>query len=305
MNQISLLSGCGIELGKFGALVLGYSVVFSPLRTGVALVSALLGAVFALFLLNAVIARARGSRVQQALSRATERSQPTDGKLAAISGPLEALGDALASPFRQRPCVAYSYWVGKYQRVEDGGRILAKDARGFAFTSCAVVTAAGPVGIRGISFDTLEPFEEEVRTIPEARDEVRRYLDETHFEPDPGHQTAALGRGVRRLWAEWRDPPRTLRCDWGNNETTLGPEHRAGERVVAVGETVTAIGIYTSDPPELRSSGVDVLRLLPGDLEQARAALRTDATSSLFMAVLLFLISHAILIVVYHAAPRG
>ena len=305
MNPSPWLRGCGIELGRFGVFVLAYSYVFSPLETGAALLSTMLGAVFATFLFNSLTMKFLGSRDERVLRRAKNGIRLEEGKLVAIHGPLEALGSTLQSPFRRRPCVAYSYWVGKYRRVEDGGKILAKNVRGFAYTTCAVKAAQGAVGIRGISFDTLEPFEEDVRAMKDARDDVRRYLDETHFDPDPGHDPAALRRGLRDLRAEWADPPKEMRCDWGDPEATLDPEHLASEKVVTDGHTVTAIGVYSSIPPELRSRGTDVLRLLPGDFEHSQALLRTDATSRLLIAVLMFLVSHAILIFVYTMAPRG
>ena len=305
MKPISLQRGCGIELGGFIALALGYFVVFSPLRTGMTLLATLLGATFAYFLLSALVKMVFGSRVQRALGRATKVGRLREGTLVAIDGPLQAVDGTLESPFRRRPCVAYSYWVGKRERVEDAGTILAKDARGFAFVPCAVATASGRVGIRGISFDTLEPFEEEVRSMAEARDEVRHYLDETPFEADPGHDSSALPQGLRDLRAEWKEPPRELRCDWGDQDVTLTEDHLAGETVVTDGQMVTAVGVYGSNPPELRSRGVDVLQLLPGNVDQARALLRAGATSSLLMAVLLFLVSHAILVFLYVAAPRG
>lgn len=286
--------GCALELARYAALAALYAVVLAlAFPGGGTLVAALVLAVFATFLVNALSAAFWPSADRRAVARALAGTPPADGARVAVSGALVATEEPLASPFRGERCVAYAYRLGRRVPAPDVGWRTERLLRGFASVPCAVRSAAGDVALRGLSAMNLESSFESHDLGDAARPRVRQYLSETRFEPDPGHDPGALPDGLARLEGELREPPRASRYDFGDPAIALGPDHVFSEIAVRAGETVTAIGRFRADGPELAPAGAETLTLLPGGLEDARSRLRTGVTSAWLMALALFVVAHA------------
>jgi len=181
------------------------------------------------------LALLHGIRFQIADWRAKQRlargERPHDGDLAAATGPVSAGFESLTAPFSGRPCVLYEYDIGPPDRGQ--GR-PARDYVGFGMARCTVRTPYGEIGLG--SYPVLESvFESEA-----DRDAAEEYVANTTFEELEG---LAL---VPKMLSIHKSPP-PLKEDWQIGKPSIDVRHAVvTEKLIAPGDTVTAIGRYVA-----------------------------------------------------------
>jgi hypothetical protein len=167
-----------------------------------------------------------------AKKRLARGERPRDGDLAAATGPVQPLFEPLQAPFSGRPCVLYSYDIGPSGGSQ--GR-PARDYAGFGMTRCAVRTPYGEIALG--SFPVLEHFfETEV-----DRSAAAAYVENTKFEAPSG----VTGMVKSMLAVHTTAPP--LKRDWQIGKPSVDVRHaEVVEKIIAPGDTITAIGRYVA-----------------------------------------------------------
>ncbi|MDL2718639.1 MAG: hypothetical protein PT977_12880, partial [Acidobacteriota bacterium] len=248
-----------------------------------------LGGTCAAMLFGSVWGLVTGGDDRGALRRALNGEAPRDGRLEAATGAVRALGAALEAPFTGQECVAYEYNV----KNPGEGR---SDFTGVALVPCAIDTARGPVKILGWSL--LDQFP---KALKEDVDRTRglAYLRSATFE------TLALTNAFSFLKDLIADQDGTLRKDMriADSEPDL-EKKRIEERVVPVGSTVTILGIWSEAQRGFApASSAALNRLYPLDAEFVLADLRVSSLKTFGVAVVFFIVLHAILVPMFLLAP--
>jgi hypothetical protein len=168
----------------------------------------------------------------RAKQRQARGERPHDGDLTAAIGPVQPALDTLTAPFSGRPCVLYAYEIGP-QSTGDGR--AARDYVGFGMTRCSVRTPYGEIALG--SFPVLEHvFENEV-----DRKVAAQYVANTNFQ-EAGGITAV----VKSMMAVHTTAP-PLKQDWKIGNSSVDVEDAdVSEKIIAPGDTITAIGRYVA-----------------------------------------------------------
>lgn len=298
---MSLGRAFAIDAGRYVAVAILYCTALAvAFPGGGTLVAGLVLAFFATFLLNSLLGAFVRSPERRALERALAGEPPVDGRMAALCGRLVATDAELAGPFSGKPCVAYSYWIGRTVIHNDGGASLVSDVRGFACAPCAIRTDSGDVGLRGLSEADLEAFAPRELSGPDVRLRIQQYLASAPFAPDGGPSLTAVTNGLRDLREELANPSRSTRRDAGDPDFELEPDHEFSETSIDPGRRVTVIGPFSSVGPELCPRGARQLTVLPGRLEDAEEWLEAGSTSRWLMALAMFAFAHLFLFTAIH-----
>jgi len=167
----------------------------------------------------------------KAKKRLARGERPRDGELAAATGPVAAAFEPLQAPFSGRPCVLYAYEIGAPQR---GDARQARDYVGFGMIRCNVRTPYGEIALG--SFPVLEHFyETEV-----DRAAAIAYVEGTNFtEPD-----GVTGMIKSMFGVHTTAPP--LKQDWKIGKPSDLHHAEVSEKILAPGDTITAIGRYVA-----------------------------------------------------------
>lgn len=271
---------CLLSLAVFAAIYAAYALFLWPRveAPGPPLL-ALFGALGTAMLAGSLSEIWSSRRDRAALDREARLVPLRDGELEAASGPVLPLGAPLSAPFSGRECVAYEYEVSR-STAAGGDAPGGMEASGVALTPCVVRSPRGDVALLGWSL--LDAFQKGKGKSAEDRSRAAAYFD--GLAPS---QVEKLGPAdvlsvLKDLLA---DDDGTVRKDWRTGKGPLPLEGATlSERVVAAGETVTALGIYSASrggfvPP--REGSLTLNRLLPGSGEAFRVQLALDSRKKL------------------------
>ena len=284
--------GCGGAIAVWLALVGAYAYVawgrvHEPFPVAII---AILGGTFAAMLLSSIIGFFVGGRDRAAIRRAMALDAPRDGQIEAASGPIRALGAPLEAPFTGQPCVAYDYDV---KRPDQGQSEFA----GVALTPCAIDTARGPVRVLGWSM--LDEFPAaSVDRLDLGRGE--RYLSGAPLEPLGFTSVLSTLRDLVT------DDDGTVRKDFRIGGAVVNLEGRQiVERAIPVGMVVTLLGRWSDARGGIAPAGLASMnRLFAGDLASAKRQVGGNVVRTFAVALVFFLVLHAILATIYIAAPN-
>ena len=292
-----LRRGCALIVLIFAALFAAYFTFFTRYFEWPGnLFAAGLGALFAAVGIGGIGHIFWALRDTAAFARAGRREPPGDGRLVVAAGPIRPLGAPLTSPFRGQPCVAYDYEVFSYQSVTHGGsgtrgRSTSKacDMAGFAMASSAIDTPFGSVRLLG--FPLLDEFPETHVDGPQGRERARQYAAAAPFEAMHGLGAAKM---VSALDEALTDADGMVRKDFRLTDKEIPFDDRTlGERSVAVGQQVCALGRWDAAKRALVPAGATLNRLWPGTAADVRRKIVRDARSQAVIGIVMFALSHA------------
>jgi hypothetical protein len=255
--------GAVILLGLFGGYLY---LLWGKIETLPAFILALFGALGLVMVVSQVKAVVFGSGDAGALKRAEQGLPLEDGREEAVWGPIEPLGATLKAPFSGRACVAYEYDAKNPSTVDSegetrpGGSTLA----GFALAPSVIRSNRGDVHLLG--FSLLQDFPEKVMNHPEDAERAIRYAGSTEFT-EMG--LAKLGAMLSTMDEAMSDDDGSVKKDMRMKAATAADLAACTltEKVIAPGETVTAIGLWDAARgglvPKHRGKSV-IARLLPG-----------------------------------------
>ena len=284
-----LRRGCLLILGLVGALFALYFWFFTRyFEPPGNLFAAGLGSIFAAVGLGGIGNLFWARRDSAAFRRAARNAPFEDGALVVAAGPIRPLGAPLTSPFSGRPCVAYEYEIE--QRLPS--RHNQKDAKqtdvaGFAMAASVVETPSG--GVRLLGFPMLDEFPQTKTPGREHAARARQYVASTTFERGALQMFSALDDALA-------DADGVVRKDFRMRDDPIPFEERTlGERIVAVGEPVCALGRYDAAKRALVPSGATLNRLWPGTPAKIHASVVAAARSQAVLGFVFFGVSHAML----------
>lgn len=300
---------------RIGVCIAGFAALLAP---GLGVRRALLWSV----LLGGAMALAIGAarqwyvahRQMRLMDHATGLVEPRDGALVAVCGPIQGEGDPLRSPFFDEPAVAYQYTVHHTVQERRPQRTTTRritDYAGFA---------AVPMSVRG-SYVTARlggfPRMHEFRKRDDAGDWLLELASQGGDEGrSEGDRLAALGEADRQrqdaLRTRARDYLRSARFaplppdemieyvewwnkDWdGRGRIARDHQREAGvepqafwEQLVAPGEPVCAVGVWSDASRALVRDGDRELVLYPGTPDQVKQIVGRHAGAGLLVALLL------------------
>lgn len=298
---------CTIAAVVLLALFAGYfRLLYGKVETVPAVILAGFGALGLVMVVSQLKAVIFGSGDSEALKRAEQALPLEDGKEEAVWGPIEPLGATLEAPFSGTPCVAYEY-DAKNPSTRDsdgderpGGSTLA----GFALAPSIIRSSRGDVSLLG--FSTLDQFNGRTLSDPEARERAVRYAGSTEFT-EMG--LAKIGAMISAMDAAMADDDGSVRQDMrmkGASAEGLA-SCTLTEKVIAPGETVTAIGIWDAAKgglvPRLRGKST-IVRLMPGGGAAMVAHAGKRPWGTLAFALVWAGFAHAFIALVLLKSPR-
>ncbi len=224
------------------------------------------GAIGLLMFVSQLKAVLFGSGDSGALKRAEQGLPLEDGREEAVWGPIEPLGAPLEAPFSGRACVAYEYDAKNPTTTDSDGdeRPGGSTLAGFALAPSVIRSNRGDVHLLG--FSILSEFPETAITDPEAPHRAIRYAGSTEFT-DMG--LAKIGAMISSMDQAMSDDDGSVRQDMRMKAASAADLEACTltEKIVAPGETVTAIGLWDAARgglvPKLRGKTA-IVRLLPG-----------------------------------------
>ncbi len=300
--------GCLLALLQLGALIGLYYLIFHGRLIPPADLIGALGGGFGLLLVIGAFRNAWSARKGRALLDLAFTGAPLeDGRRIAVVGPILALGAPIAAPFSDSPCVGCS-WDVSHKNTSPASNAKnqdVKDFSGFVMTPGVVQAPTGNVRILG--FPVLEGFPKEVRRGDAAFKRARAYLESASFE------TIGVSNAFSEIEDLILDGDGRIRKDWrmAGEEFRLDPNlHTLNEQVVKDGQMVCAFGLYSAEKAALVSGygrgGVGI-KLIQGSGESARNILSTKFWQYLMAGVILFLVTHYLLmhLVLLHKVPSA
>jgi hypothetical protein len=202
-----------------------------------------------------------------------------DGKLVTVVGRIRATGPTLRAPLSQRPCVLYEYDVSKtYQsRGDDQER---KAFSGFALTPSVI--EAPNLSVKLLGFPELQGFDQETLEGSVHFENGRNYIQATAFEDMQG--MAAIGKVWGLVKERIADDDGAVRKDWQMADKSYDiSDSSLTERIVAPGDQVCAIGVYSAAKGGIVSDlSKGLNKLLKGDARTSASSLRTQGIGQLF-----------------------
>lgn len=256
-----------------------------------------LGGGVSLALVIAAFRSAASARKGRAvLGRTLTGAAYEDGQRTAASGPILALGSPVQAPFSGEPCVLCS-WHITHEALNDEkdpekGKKRVEDFSGFIMAPCVVQDPAG--NVRLLDLPRLSGFSTEVLSGKADFQRARDYLQSTPFEK------SSLVKLISEEWTA--DDAGCFRKDWreAGDDFRLDPKiHTLTEQIVRDDETVCAIGIYLAEKQGLAAGKIREsarIQLIQGDSSDARKTLTTAFWKYAVGGVILFLVSHAVLL---------
>ena len=207
--------------------------------------------------------------------------QLEDGATVTALGHIRAVGATLSAPFSGKPAVLYSYDINHFSRRKRGNDTIEEDFSGYALTPCAIDSPHG--AIRLLGFPLLQGFENINFDTEEGRKNAAAYLEATQFTDMEGFHPGAIYHELKDLLT---DDEGQFRKDWKMTEDRDLSNKHLHEQIVAPGEQVCAIGIWSAAKHGLVPSGVNVIRLLRGDPQQVISTLRGKCVANVIGALI-------------------
>ncbi len=299
--------GCAIATVVFLGLFGGYlSLLWGRIETVPALILALFGALGFVMVVSQLKAVIFGSGDSGPLKRAEKGLPMEDGREEAVWGPIEPLGAELEAPFSGRPCVAYEYDAKNPSTTDSegdtnpGGSALA----GWALAPSVIRSNRGDVHLLG--FSLLEGFPEKTLKDPEDRERAVRYAASNEF----------VEMGITKLGSMISTMDEAMSDDDGSVKKDMRMGKAAAEdlasctlteKLIAPGDTVTAIGLWDAARgglvPKHRGKSV-VVRLFPGGGAAMVAHAEKRPWGILAFALVWAGFAHAIIYLVLTKAPK-
>lgn len=249
-------------------------------------------------LITGLLVLFRSRKLGTAIRRDREGAPRKDGRFEAASGTIHPLQEPLVSPFQGRPCVAYEYDVGA---VGKDNQTAGSDAWGWALTPSVIKAADGDQRLLG--FPELEKFDQAVVGVG-GRERINDFFKNTSFETIGERAfNKALGQILERS-ADDDGQARTdiLRGSGLNPQAPQFEGHQWTERVVPVGEEVTAFGIYSAARSGLvphPRKAAEAIQLWPGKGDGLMAVIEKEASGRLALGIVLFFVTHAFVSIVF------
>ena len=230
-----------------------------------------------------------------------------DGKLVTIAGRIRATGPTLLAPFSQRACVLYQYdvsrpWTAGESKRGDHDR---KAFSGFALTPSVI--EAPNLSVRLLGFPELDGFDSQIRDGSIDLGNARAFIEATTFEDMQGF--AALGKVWGAVKERIADDDGTVRKDWRMIDKAYDiSDSTLTEQIVAPGDQVCAIGVYSSAKGGMVSDlSKGLNKLIKGDARTSASSLRTSGIGQLIGGTLfgLFLIGVTVAILLARTPQPG
>jgi hypothetical protein len=266
--------GCFISLVILGACVGGYWYVLHPHVEPPAVwwavgIATLFMWISSGALTTAAIAARDAAKVSgDSTFAGYSGEQFEDGATVTVLGHIRAVGLTLAAPFSGKPAVLYSYDINHISQGRHEANNV-QDFSGYALTPCAIDSPHGSVRLLG--FPLLEGFDKTNFDTEDGRRNATAYLESTQFTDMEGFHPGAIYHEVKELLT---DEDGQLRKDWKMTEDRDLSDKHLQEQLVASGEQVCAIGVWSAAKRGLVPSGMNVTRLLRGDPQQVISTLR-------------------------------
>jgi hypothetical protein len=194
--------------------------------------------------------------------------------------------------------VAYEYDVALTGKE---GQTAGSAAWGWALTPAVIRNPEG--NLRLLGFPELERFDQAV--VGEgARERIRKYFQETTFVTIGDR---AFSKALGQILERSADDDGQVRADVQRG-TELDPKNirfegrQWTERVVLVGEEVTAFGHYSAArgglAPNPRKMSATV-QLWPGKGEELTALIEKESSGRITIGIVVFIITHAFLSIIF------
>lgn len=269
-----MLRGCLISLVILGACFGGYWYVLHPhveppaVWWAVGIATLFMWISFGALQTAAMAARDAARVSGDSTFAGYSGGQLEDGAVITALGHIRAEGPTLNAPFSGKPAVLYSYDINHISRGRHDAT-TTQDFSGYALTSCAIDSPHG--AIRLLGFPLLTGFDNNNFDTEEGRKNAAAYLESTQFTDMEGFHPGAIFSEVKELLT---DDDGQFRKDWKMTEDRDLSNKHLHEQIVAPGEQVCAIGVWSAAKRGLVPTGTNVTRLLRGDPQQVISTLR-------------------------------
>lgn len=296
---------CSIYLALLAVLAVAYYFLITSLThletSQVLFLTA--GCAFSTWLLLANLfgGSAQNLADRRAIRHAEQNAPLQDGQLEAVIGSIQPRGEPLTSPFRQLPCVAYSYKISHLVIHSAGRRGETETDRVTDYSGSnriPVVIQSGRGDVRLFGEYDLDNFRQEIDQAQAAANALT-YINDTSFQ-----QTGLKNMGgVKNMAAQFnqymnnQDEARREDVRNGSGDLQFVRDIRYEEQVIAAGQQVTALGYYSTAQGGLVSnmSANKYTRVFPGDGKATRSRQLRNLACTMVVAVVLMLVSHGIL----------
>jgi hypothetical protein len=300
-HKIPLLrSGCLYPLLGFLLIYASYVLILLHLIPDpvVPYVFSLFTAIGTGALVTGFLALFQSRKLAGAIQRNREGTPRRDGRFEAATGAIYPLQEALSSPLQGRSCVAYEYDVAITGKE---GQTAGSAAWGWALTPAVIRSPEGDMRLLG--FPELERFDQAV--VGEgARERIQQYFQATTFVTI-GER--ALNKALGQILERSADDDGQVRADVLRG-TELDPKNirlegrQWTERVVPVGEEVTAFGYYSASREGLVPNSrkiSETVQLWPGKGEELTAVIEKESSGRITVGIVLFIITHAFMSIIF------
>ena len=281
------LRGCLCALLLWAALTAVYLLVLSRFVVGDDLVVAPFLSLVGVWLGSAIWTCAAGTEESRSLRRALRGDLPRDGEPIAALGVIVPEDETLEAPLTGRTCVAYEYGVFTMVRSGVDDELRRKyDYSGFRRVPFVLRTATGDVAVYG--FGSLDHLREDELSGDEVAARARAWVARTELTPfDRG-----IGLGRISELAQGLAEARSARADSRGVDASLAPDRRFAERILPSGVAACAFGRYSAERSGVVSTLGDPVTLHLGTGPQVRAGLATQRRGHLWLALVLFVLTH-------------
>ena len=297
--------GCFVASVVLLALFGGYLyLLWGKVEAVPAIVLAGFGALGLVMVVSQLKAVLFGSGEKGALKRAEQGLPLQDGEKEAGWGRIEPLGELLTAPISGRPCVAYEYDAKDPASTDSQGRSRSSGSAMAGFALCPSVIRSSRGDVHLLGFSVLDQFEERYfEDDPAALYRAGEYAARTEFET---MGLAKIGAMLSQMDEAMADDDGSVRKDWKMGEGPVALEGcELKERIVAAGETITAVGLWDAAKGGLvpkKDGKSAVVQLLPGGGAAMVAHAEKRPWGTLFFSLVWAGFSH---VMIWFALTRG
>ncbi len=208
----------------------------------------------------------------------------TDGRLVALTGTMEALGEPLVAPFSGQTCLAYDYEVQHQNSLDEHPRGEVTDRVGFALAPCAIRTGGRLITL--LAFPELDAFPKSATDGARAKN----FVVSTKFEKTDFLDSLLRYGEVAKIINLHGG---AVRQDFQlSSYDVADPCAYFTERILHPGEKVTVVGRYSASKKALLAEPYrSTISMFRGTKGQALAAARDLRKTYLIMSGCCFVMS--------------